>query len=264
MPRIKKDLPEESEVVICTVKTILKDSIFISLDEYENKEGLIHISEIAPGRIRNIRDYVKEGKKIVCLVLRVNKEKGHVDLSLRRASQSLRANKNESVKQEKKAEKLLEAACKKLNIDLDKMYDLIGNKIIQKYGALYPCLQEIVIKDESVLTSLGLDKKIAAEIVKIVKERIKPPEVRVDGTLSLMSKAPNGVDFIKKALKDAEDLAKSKKYDLRIIYLGAPRYKLTIKSTDYKIAEKELSEISEIAIKEIKKAGGTGNLTQEK
>src|SRR3989344_5517774 len=210
MPRIKKDLPDESEVVICTVKTILKDTIFISLDEYGNKEGLIHISEIAPGRIRNIRDYVKEGKKIVCLVLRVNKEKGHVDLSLRRASKSLRAAKNESVKKEKK------------------------------------------------------DKKIAAEIAKIVKERIKPPEVRVDGTLSLMSKAPNGIDFIKKALKDAEDLAKSKKYDLRIIYLGAPRYKLTIKSTDYKIAEKELTEISEIAIKEIKKADGTGNLTQEK
>lgn len=264
MPRIKKDLPDESDVVVCTVKTILKDSIFISLDEYNNKEGLIHISEIAPGRIRNIRDYVKEGKKIVCLVLRVNKEKGHVDLSLRRVTPSLKTAKNENVKQENKAEKLLEAVGKKLNLDLNKMYDLVGNKILQKYEFMHHCFQEIVLKDESVLTSLGIDAKIAAEIVKIVRERIKPPEVRVDGNLSLMSRAPNGIDFIKKALKDAEDLAKAKKYDLRIIYLGAPRYKLTIKATDYKTAEKELNEISEIAIKEMKKAGGTGNLVQEK
>lgn len=264
MPRIKKALPDESELVVCTVKTILKDSIFVSMDEYDNKEGLIHISEIAPGRIRNIRDYVKEGKKIVCLVLRVNKERGHVDLSLRRASPSLRAAKNEQVKQESRSEKMLEAVGKKLNIPLSKMYDIAGNKIIEKYSMLYPCFQELVLKDESLLTSLGIEKKIASEITKIVKERIKPPEVKIDAILSLTSKAPNGIEFIKKALKNAEDHAKSKKYDAKLIYLGAPRYKLTIKSTDYKTAEKELEEISEIALKEIKKVSGSGTLTKEK
>ena len=264
MPRIKKDLPDESELVLCTVKKILKDSIFVSLDEYSDKEGLIHISEIAPGRIRNIRDYVKEDKKIVCLVLRVNKERGHIDLSLRRTSPSLRTAKNEQVKQENRAEKLLEATGKKLGIPLSKMYDLAGNKIIQKYELLNPGFQEAVLKDESVFTSLEIDKKIASELTKLIKERIKPPEVRVDGVLALTSKAPNGVEFIKKALKNAEDYAKTKKYDIKLIYLGAPRFKLTVKSTDYKTADKELEEISEIALKEIKKAGGIGSLTKEK
>ena len=76
-------MPEEGEIVLCTVKKILYHSIFATIDEYETLEGMLHISEVSPGRIRNIRDFVKEGKQIVCKVLKVDKVKGHIDLSLR-------------------------------------------------------------------------------------------------------------------------------------------------------------------------------------
>src|SRR3989344_1878368 len=58
----KTKSPEIGDIVICTVKKVLPHSVFVDLDEY-GKEAMIHISEIAPGRIRNIRDYVKEKKK---------------------------------------------------------------------------------------------------------------------------------------------------------------------------------------------------------
>jgi len=90
----KKGLPEEGEYILCTVKKILFHSVFVSLDEYEHKEGMVHISEVSPGRIRNIRDYVKEGKKLICKVLRVKHDRGQVDLSLRRVSVSMRKKKN--------------------------------------------------------------------------------------------------------------------------------------------------------------------------
>ena len=64
----KQGIPEENEIVICTVKKILPHGVFVSIDEYKDKEGLIHISEISPGRVRNIRDFVEEGKKIVCKI----------------------------------------------------------------------------------------------------------------------------------------------------------------------------------------------------
>ena len=88
----KQGFPEESELVMCTVSNIQYHSVFADLDEY-GRQGMIHISEISPGRIRNIRDYVKEGKKIVCKVLRVNSERGHIDLSLRRVNEAQRKNK---------------------------------------------------------------------------------------------------------------------------------------------------------------------------
>ena len=83
----KQGLPEDDELVLCTVTKIHFHSVFVNLDEY-NMSAMIHISEIAPGRIRNIRDFVVEGKVIVCKVLRVDRERGHVDLSLRRVNDS--------------------------------------------------------------------------------------------------------------------------------------------------------------------------------
>ena len=34
----KEGIPEEGEIVICTIKKILPNSIFVNLDEYQNKE----------------------------------------------------------------------------------------------------------------------------------------------------------------------------------------------------------------------------------
>ena len=146
----KRGFPDENEIVLCTVKSILKNSTFATLDEYENLEGMIYISEISAGRIRNIRDYVKEGKTIICKVLRTRIERKQIDLSLRRVSNIVKINKLKEVKQETKAEKLLELIGKKLNLNLEQIYEKAGNKLKEKYETLYQGYQEI-IKNEKVI-----------------------------------------------------------------------------------------------------------------
>ena len=93
----KQGFPEEGELVLCTVTSVQFHSVFVDIDEY-GKGGMIHISEVSPGRIRNIRDFVREGKVIVCKVLKIHPDRGHIDLSLRRVSQAQRINKNKDAK----------------------------------------------------------------------------------------------------------------------------------------------------------------------
>ena len=112
----KQGLPEDDELVLCTVTKIHFHSVFVNLDEY-NMSAMIHISEIAPGRIRNIRDFVVEGKVIVCKVLRVDRERGHVDLSLRRVNDSQKRLKLEVIKKQQKVEKIVEQVAKQLKLD---------------------------------------------------------------------------------------------------------------------------------------------------
>ena len=85
----------------------------MELLEY-GEQGLVHISEIAPGRIRNIRDYVSEDRQIICKVLRIDQQKGHIDLSLRRVNSHQRVAKLEEIKQENKAETLVQNLAKKV------------------------------------------------------------------------------------------------------------------------------------------------------
>src|SRR3989338_3423064 len=120
---LKKDgFPEEDELVMCTITKVQPHSVFCNLDEYD-KGAMIHISEVSPGRIRNIRDFVKEGKKVVCKVLRVNEEKGHIDLSLRRVTETQRRLKVDEIKQEQKSEKIIEFVTKNNNLDLNKFFN---------------------------------------------------------------------------------------------------------------------------------------------
>ena len=241
----KEGFPEISELVVCNVKKILPHSIFVEIEEY-GKEGMIHISEIAPGRIRNLRDYVKEGKKIVCKVLNIHKEKGHIDLSLRRVNKSQRIRKNTEYKQEIRAEKILENVAKELNTTLDDIYKKAGNSLINEYGALTPCFYDIV-KDKANLKELKIDPKIEKVLITKVKEKIQPPSVIVTSKLRLQSFSSNGIEDIKKVLKSI------KKEGVSLSYLGAPNYRLVINAPDYKEAEGKLKEINDSTVKLAKK-----------
>ena len=78
---IKKDYPDEGEFVIGTVIKVQNYGAFVSLDEYPDREGFVHIAEVASGWVKRIRNHIKEKQKVVCKVMIVVRSKGHVDLS---------------------------------------------------------------------------------------------------------------------------------------------------------------------------------------
>ncbi len=242
-------MPQEDEIVLCTITNVQHHSVFAKLDEYD-KSGMIHISEVSPGRIRNIRDYVQEGKKVVCKVLRIDEQKGHIDLSLRRVNEGQKRKKQEEIKHEQKAEKIIELLAKKSKKDFKKLYDEISEKVFAKYDYIYESFNDIV--EETVkFEKLGFEKKLGAEIERVVKDKIKPAEVTIKGELHLMSYEPDGIEMVKEALKKAKGA--------EIKYKGAGVYNVVVKAPDYKEAEKILGKATEVVIKHIEKNKGKGS-----
>ena len=252
----KQGFPEEDELVLCTVTSVQYHSVFVNIDEY-GKTGLIHISEVSPGRIRNIRDFVKEGKKIVCKVLRVNKEKGYIDMSLRRVNESEKRRKIDEIKKEQNAEKIVEIAAKKIGIKTEQLYDEILGKI--KSSSLNEFFEQAA-KDKNVLENIGLDKKNLKVIEETIQQRIKPAEVEIRGKLKITTFALNGIDLIKESLRKAEDVAKNK---ISINYLGSGMYRFMVKASDYKEAEKLMKNATEAAISYVTKNAGTAEFSRE-
>lgn len=252
----KKGTPEIDEVVLCTVKKILYHSVFVNIDEYENKDGMIHISEIAPGRIRNLRDYVKEEKRVVCKVLDINRQTGNIDLSLRRVSSSAMVQKLQDFKEEEKAEKLLEIVGREFKTDLKGMYDVVGIKAIEKYGSVYNFFYTIVLKGKSVVEEMNIPKNYKDALYKVAIDKIKPTEVKVSGILNLTSHAQDGIKVIKKILLEME------KHGGKIQYLGAPKYKVEVISKDYKTAETQLKTIVDKALEQGKTLGAQGEFAK--
>ncbi|MFH1399509.1 MAG: S1 RNA-binding domain-containing protein [Candidatus Woesearchaeota archaeon] len=251
----KFGLPEEGEVVWCTVTQVQHNSVFIKLDEY-NIFGLIHISEVSPGRIRNLRDFVKEGKKVVCKILRVNKASQQVDVSLRRVTEVQRRNKVNQIKQEQKAESILEHIAKTLNRDHKQLYIELA-KALPDYEGLYPFFMDIV-NDAVSIPQLKLDTKVADELVKVVKQRLKPRKVSIKGTLLLASNAPNGVEIIRDAIKKGMD------EKVNISYLGAGKFAIEVVAPDYKVAEDVLDKSTNVIIAAMHASDGVGEFSRKK
>jgi len=241
----KTGFPPQGDLVLCTVTKIYHNSVFVTLDEY-GKSGMIHISEISPGRIRNIRDYVTVNKKIVCKVLNIDMQKGHIDLSLRRVNDNQRKNKNNEIKQQQIVEKIVKYISLQTKRDPKKVCNEIYNRIKDKYTSTYSVFEE-ALTNEKVLDELGLPDNEKALLLDKIKQRIQLKEVTIKQSIILQSYAPAGVELIKDMLKKVETKT------AHISYNGGGRYTLTITAPDYKDAEKELEEKTEFIVENMEK-----------
>lgn len=240
----RTDYPEEDELVMCTVTNVQYNSVFVRLDDFNNKSGLIHISEVSPGRIRNLRDFVKEGKVVICKVLRVNLQRGHIDVSLRRVNEAQRRSKVEERKAEQKAEKIVETLATQLKKKPQEVYDAVAEKIIPEYGMLSYAFTDVVENGVS-LEEIGVPLEYAKDLQALVIERIKPKEVLIEGDLQLVSYAIDGLEKIKKILIDFD----ASNDQITIRYLGAGAWRVEINAPEFKDAEKILKDALEPAQK---------------
>ncbi|KAG9048196.1 hypothetical protein FS837_000542 [Tulasnella sp. UAMH 9824] len=82
----RQRFPEIDDLVMVQVRQIAEMGAYVKLLEYDNIEGMILLSELSRRRIRSIQKLIRVGRNEVVVVLRVDKEKGYIDLSKRRVS----------------------------------------------------------------------------------------------------------------------------------------------------------------------------------
>lgn len=254
-----KGFPENGELVVCTVKSVKNFGAFVTLDEYDDKEGFVHVRDVATGWVKYIRDFIREGQKIVCKVLGVDSQKGHIDLSLKSVNEHQKREKIQQWKNEKKAEKLIEIVAERMTISVDDAYDLFGNQILEDYETLYGAFESVVASQEEFEQDYSGDWLIT--FIEVAKENVTPPFVQIDGILDMTSSAPNGVELIKAALLAGLDKAKDD--TVSIACVGSPRYRVVVVASEYKEAEDIMKKVTNEAINSLVSAGGTATLNRE-
>jgi len=104
---------KEDDIVLCKVKKIEKTSVFLDIED--NGEGSMMMSEVAAGRIRNLRNYVSLNKQVVCKVLKISGD--HIELSLRRVT----SREKEEVLERYRDGRALSAMLKSIGEDAEKV-----------------------------------------------------------------------------------------------------------------------------------------------
>jgi translation initiation factor 2 subunit 1 len=241
----KKGFPRENELVICKITDINPNSVFAQLVEYE-KQGMMHVSEVAGRWVRDIREFLKEGQVVVCRVIGI--DAGHIYLSLKKVKEDDKVRKQNEFKRENKAEKALEMAAKGLGKNVAQMYEEVGYKLQDEFGSLLKAL-EMAAKNPELLRQRGVPEKWVKEISKIAAgmKIEKTHEMIID--FNLTSYKPDGINAIKNALKKAVE------HGFTVRYVSAAHYQLVGSGKNAKELEEKMEATAKKICNEIRSDG---------
>jgi translation initiation factor 2 subunit 1 len=273
--------PEPGELVVGSIDEIEDFGVFVDLQEYQDKRGLVHISEVASGWIKNVRDHVNEGQTVVAKVLDVDESAQQIDLSLKDVNDHQRKDKIQEWKNEQKADNWMLLA---FGEDIaDEQYAAIANELLAEFGSMYDGFEQAAIHGEEALADVALEQKEIEAIVETARENVSVPYVTVTGYVRLESPGGDGVDVVQRALQAAEGNGASptsaggsngmsgdpsagipEEVDLSVTYVGAPEYRIKVRAPDYKTAEGELERSANRATEVVTAEGGTGRFHRDR
>ena len=231
----------------------------VSLVEYSNIEGMLQPSEI--NKKRNVRPekILKKGQIYPCVVVNVDKNKGHVDLSyikvtseekekymLKYISLEKIVNLGKDIsymytksKQEDKNENKDTNNKNNNQEDMDSIFENTLYHIFKKnplkttdmdslYNKLLEFPKEIFKFNKSIETSFIDD------IIKNINDRTKSTETTIDTVFNMTIIEEDAVSIIKKLL--TENIPKNIKVECQ----SSPKYKITVTHDTIKLAEEDL------------------------
>ena len=232
--------PEAGEFVIATVKKIMPYGAFCSLDEYNGTEVFLHVSEVSSGWIRNIREHVKEGQKVVGKVIRVDPANGQIDMSIKRVAEEDRKRKMKAATNENRAEKLLERCAAKMKTDIATAQREAGKYLSDEFGDLYAAFESIA---EGKVPKSPISRQWLETITEVAKAEIRQKTASTRFLLTLQSYESDGVRVITDALKKISAACESEGLQVQLHYVGAPHYYVDMTAKDYKSIEKAAAKV---------------------
>ncbi|MDE1865994.1 MAG: S1 RNA-binding domain-containing protein [Candidatus Micrarchaeota archaeon] len=247
-------LPRQGSLVIAVVSKITNFGAYCKLIEYGDTEAFLPIREVSSGWIKNIREYIHDGQKLVCYVHSLDKDKGTIDISLKRVSTKDSKDKIRSYNLEKRLAALFSQVVRKEKEVKNK--DELISLVIQEFGT-YTNLMEAALGDTPEFGKSRLPKKVRELFVKELEQSRKQKRYYVSyiATISTYN-TESGATELRSLMKEIRDTG------VDLGYLGAPKYRLFAEGKDYTDAEAKISKVRGIVESKLKK--GVFEIEKEK
>lgn len=192
--------PEVDDLVLVQVKNVAEMGAYVELLEYNNIEGMILLSELSRRRIRSIHKLIRVGRNEVVVVLRVDKDKGYIDLSKRRVSPEDIAKCEEKFNKSRAVHSILRHVSETCKVRLEDLYKQFAWDLYKTYGHAYDAFKLIVSESDRVLSKYNIDPKVKDQLVKNIQRRLTPQAVKIRADIELSCFQYDGIEAIKDAL----------------------------------------------------------------
>ncbi|EFA07164.1 eukaryotic translation initiation factor 2 subunit 1 [Tribolium castaneum] len=262
----REKYPEVEDVVMVNVRAIAEMGAYVHLLEYKNIEGMILLSELSRRRIRSINKLIRVGKTEPVVVIRVDKDKGYIDLSKRRVSAEDVEKCTERFAKAKAVNSILRHVAELLKYESDEQLEELYQKTAwyfeEKYkknkASAYDFFKQAV-SDPSILAECQLDDRTKEVLLSNIKRKLTSQAVKIRADIECACYGYEGIDAVKTALKSGLSLS-TDELPIKINLIAPPLYVMTTSTPEKQDGLKILNDAIEKIKATISELGGVFNV----
>ncbi|KAG2773697.1 hypothetical protein JG687_00005111 [Phytophthora cactorum] len=271
----EQKFPEIDELVMVNVRSIAEMGAYVSLLEYNNIEGMILLSELSRRRIRSINKLIRVGKNEVVMVLRVDKEKGYIDLSKRRVSPEDIAKCEERYNKAKTVHGVLRQVAQENHLEIEDLYSKVAWPLYKKFKIETPNDDEkkveyvhcydifkMGITDDSVFEGLDITPEILTALKGQIRRRLTPQPIKVRADIEVTCFTYEGIEAIRSALQAGQNVS-TEDVPVKVKLIAPPMYVMTTSTLDKQKGIQKLQEAIEAVREHITAKKGTMSVKME-
>jgi len=248
--------PEVDSYVMVNVKQIAEMGAYVKLLEYDNIDGMILLSELSRRRIRSIQKLIRVGRNEVVVVLRVDKEKGYIDLSKRRVSPEDVIKCEERFNKSKMVHSILRHVAEKVKEPIETLYESIGWPLQKKYGHAVDAFKYSITNPDVWDDIQFPSEAVRFERTNYISKRLTPQPTKVRADVEVTCFGYEGIDAVKEALRKAE-AKNTPDTPVKVKLVSPPLYVLTSQCLDKTTGIQVLEEAIKDLEASITSAGGS-------
>jgi translation initiation factor 2 subunit 1 len=251
----ENEFPEVDDLVMVRVTRVTEIGAYVNMLEYNNKEGIILLSNLSRKRIRSVNRHVRVGKIEVLQVLRVDTDKGYVDLSKKLIQKDDIIECQERFKKSKTVHSILSRVAQTNQFPLLELYEKVGWPLSRVHGHAYNAFQ-LVVQDETILDPYEIPENVKTDLLKVIKHRLAIHPVKVQVDIEVTCFTYEGIEAIKPALQAGLDKGNEQEHPVKIQLFSTPLYLMYIVTPDKDHGITTLEQMVEVVKEKIEASGG--------
>lgn len=217
--------PCVGDIIIVNVKQVSDVGAYVKLLEYNNIEGMIPLQEITKKKVRSLPKLIRVNMDIVVTVIRIDKEKGYVDLSKRLVSPEDIEKCKERFNKSKVVQHIMRDIATKLDLAIETLYIKIVWPLHKIYDHAYYAFKE-ALYSQNVFSDLEITENIKKELLQNIEKRLTPQNIKIITYIELTCFAYKGIEAIKEAILVIDNP------EIKVKLVASPLYVMTIQTAD--------------------------------
>lgn len=259
----EENFPSVDECVMVEVRNVADMGAYVSLLEYKNIEGMILLSELSRRRIRSVNKLIRVGKLEVAMVIRVDKEKGYIDLSKRRVAREDIIKCEERYSKGKAVNSIMRHLAETTGSNLEELNKQIAWPLNKApYKNTHEAFRVAISDQDRVFGGLNVDSATLESLMVVIKRKLTPQPLKIRADIEVICYSEEGILAIRDALVAGEE-AGTEEIPIKIKLIAPPKYVLLATALDKKVGFEAVQHAIDVVRNTITERKGNLNVSAE-